>query len=135
MNKSERKCNSCGAPIPTGVRVCPQCGRLSVEKSARLGAEPQTQRPEETSLSESSDPPVDPKPTEKPPSGDDRTDSYYSIAPRILPKCPKCEKSYEPPKCENCGYVKEESSKKCGCGPCVILLVALSWISTAVWFL
>ncbi|MBD3407528.1 MAG: hypothetical protein GF411_15535 [Candidatus Lokiarchaeota archaeon] len=135
MNKNERVCQACGAPIPSGERTCPHCGRLSVEKSARLGTEPRTHRPEETSLSDISEPTVDPKPTEKPPSGDDRTDSFYSIAPRILPKCPKCGKSYEPPKCENCGYLKDTSSKKRCCGPCAFVLVAISWLLTVVWFL
>jgi hypothetical protein len=102
----ERRCARCGEPVPVGQRTCPNCGRLLVDRQAdRLGAGSAGLHP----VAKSDDSSKQIEPERAPP--DDKTDSYYSLAPAVPPPG-----SYRPCRC-------------------AYLLVPLLWIALLVFAL
>ena len=132
MSKDVRTCRSCGAEIPPGVRECPECGRLSIDRrAARLGAAPEAPAPPPSLEQEQAATDEVPEPVEEvnvpsdesegePP--EDENDSFFSIAPRYE------EPTHEETPVEE-GAPREEGPR---CGGCAVFLVLLCWLFALV---
>jgi hypothetical protein len=119
MSQDERICRNCGASIPFNERICPSCGRLSIDPtSSRLGAmdsgyavskaEIEDQPKEEPETTSSGEP--------EPPASGPKPASYYAVAPQAVPPDTPADK------------------KTKGCG-CVIFLMVITWLLTLVYVL
>ena len=128
MSRDVRTCRSCGAEIPAGVRECPNCGRLSIDRrAARLGAAPEAPAPppsleQEQAVTEEVREPVEEATASADESEDeppeDEPDSFFSIAPRYE------EPTHEETPAEE-GAPREEGPR---CGGCAVFVVLLYWL-------
>jgi predicted RNA-binding Zn-ribbon protein involved in translation (DUF1610 family) len=122
MSQDERICRNCGATIPPNERVCPSCGRLSIDRtSSRLGG---TDSAYVVSKTQTKDLPIEEPATASsgepvPPGSSPEPDSYYAVAP--MPRPPDAP-----------GTPTESKPKGCGCA---IFLMVMTWLLTIAYVL
>ena len=138
MNHTERRCKNCNAIIPSGERVCPNCGRLSIDnESSRIDfSQPQQIKPEKPDVgtekvtTSSTEPKESIKSdvAEKPPSEEAKPDSFYAVTPG------KPSPGEQPP--STTGGSSSDSGVRSGCcSPKVIMFIIVGWLLTVISFL